>query len=107
MVSSRVRCASSPLAPMSKTSNISIPSKEPLAIGHLPLVTSTGSPRSRQQVASGKCLPNPILQRHLHRLKLLPEQLDGQVVHHRVLRLVDHELFHRAVVAVVEQDSAG
>src|SRR5688500_7928610 len=45
-----------------------------------------------------------LLEGRFHRLVLLAEQLDGEVVHHGVLREVRGQILHRAVVAVVEED---
>src|SRR5688572_5840675 len=78
IVSMRVRWACKPLAPMSSTSNIA-------------------SPRH--------VLSDPFLERRFQRHELLAEQFDRHVVQQRVLRLVGHQVFHRAVVAVVKQDA--
>src|SRR5436190_5347343 len=51
-------------------------------------------------------LRNTILKRHLQRAELPSHQLDDEVMQQRILRVLAHQLFHRAVVAVVEQDAA-
>ena len=50
-----------------------------------------------------RLLSDLILQGHVQLAVLLAEKLDGQLMHHGVLGKIAHELLHRAVVAVMEQ----
>src|SRR5215208_965131 len=96
MVSMRTRCASSPLAPVSSTSNIDHLSvvRCQWSVVVVELRTTDNGPLTSS---------HPFLQRHVQGRELLAEQLDDHVVHHRVLRLVGHELLGGPVGAVVEQ----
>src|SRR5439155_24044781 len=76
IVSIRVRWASSALAPMSSVSNMV------------------------------QFLSHAFLQRHFHRPILLAKDFHDHIVKEGVLRMVGHQLFHRAVVSIMEHQRA-